>query len=60
MRLSTARLSGQGFQPQDLVALASGYWAKQHNEEVEKDLAMIKSEMNLLGTPDGRGDDDEL
>ena len=53
-----AYLSGEGFQPQDLVALASGYWAKQFNEEVERDLMTIRGEMNLLGTPSGRDDSD--
>ena len=40
---------GDGFQPEDLVALASGYWIKQYHDELQEDLKQIKGTMSMLG-----------
>ena len=39
----------------------SGYWLKEYHNELEEDLKMIKSDMNLLDAPgEDSKDDDEL
>ena len=40
-----------GFQPQDLMSLAAGYWVKEYHDEMQEDLRLIKSSMNMLGAP---------
>jgi len=58
---------GDGFQPEDLLALASGYWIKQYHDELSEDLRQIKGSMNMLGdvaeddvVEDGRVKQEEL
>ena len=48
---------GDGLQPQDLLALASGYLAKEYHDELDEDLKQIKGSMHMLG--DGGADVDE-
>ena len=43
---------GDGFQPEDLAALAGGYWLKQYHDEMHEDLRLIKGSMNVLGAPE--------
>ena len=50
---------GDGFQPEDLTALATGYWMKQYHDEMEEDLRLIKTNMNMLGEEPAQGDKKE-
>ena len=43
------RIYGDGFQAEDVLALASGYWVKQYHEELNEDLKQIKGSMAMLG-----------
>ena len=43
---------GDGFQPEDVLSLASGYWLKQYHEEMQEDLRLVKGSMNMLGAPE--------
>ena len=40
---------GDGFQAEDLLALASGYWIKQYHDELNQDLKQNKGSMSMLG-----------
>ena len=51
---------GDGFQPEDVLSLASGYWVKQYNDEMLEDLRMIKASMSMLGDTDTESEKDEL
>ena len=46
-----------GFQPEDLMSLAAGYWVKGYHDEMQEDLRLIKSNMNMLGAPTMDGED---
>jgi hypothetical protein len=46
-----------GFQAEDVLALASGYWVKQYHDELSEDLKQIKGSMAMLG--DVPEDDEE-
>ena len=40
------------------MSLAAGYWIKEYHDEMQEDLRLIKSNMNMLGAPtmDGPAD----
>ena len=40
---------GDGFQPEDVLSLASGCVVKQYNGEMQEDLRMIQAPMSMLG-----------
>jgi len=48
---------GDGLQPQDVLALASGYLAKEYHDELDEDLKQIKGSMHMLG--DGGAEDED-
>lgn len=49
-----------GFQPEDILSLAAGYWIKEYHDELQQDLRLIKSSMNMLGAPDAdKGEDND-
>jgi len=43
---------GDGFQPEGVLSLASGYWLKQYHDEMQEDLRPVKGSMNMLGAPE--------
>ena len=49
---------GDGFQPEDLVALASGWLLKNQHDEMEQDQRLLRENMNLLGVPEKKEDDE--
>ena len=51
---------GDGFQPEGVLSLASGYLVKQYNDEMQEDLRLIKGSMNMLGGADTESEKDEL
>ena len=50
---------GDGFQPEGVLSLASGYWLKQYHDEMQEDLRLVKGSMNMIGAPDDEAADDE-
>ena len=38
-----------GFQAEDVLALASGYWVKQYHDELNADMKGIRGSMAMLG-----------
>jgi hypothetical protein len=50
-----------GFQAEDVLALASGYWVKQYHDELSEDLQQIKGSMAMLGdAPEDEEDGDQV
>ena len=48
---------GDGLQPQDVLALVSGYLAKEYHDELDEDLKQIKGSMHMLGDGEVAEDD---